>query len=64
LVGLLGRGISPPQGLYLDTKIQYRKAQTHTSMPRAGFEPTILVFEWWKTVGAIDRAALGWTWST
>jgi hypothetical protein len=31
----------------------------HTSMPRAGFEPTILVFERLKTVRALDLAALG-----
>jgi hypothetical protein len=28
-------------------------------MPRAGFEPPIPMFEWPKTVLAIDRAAIG-----
>jgi len=31
----------------------------HTSMPRAGFEPAIPVFEWPKTVRALDGAASG-----
>jgi len=31
----------------------------HTSMPRAGFEPTIPVFERSKTVRALDRAVIG-----
>jgi hypothetical protein len=31
----------------------------HTSMPRAGFEPMILVFGRFKTVRALDRAAIG-----
>jgi len=31
----------------------------HTSMPRAGFEHTIPVFERSKTVRALDRAATG-----
>jgi hypothetical protein len=26
-------------------------------MPRMGFEPTLIVFEWAKTVHALDRAA-------
>jgi hypothetical protein len=36
-VGILGRGIDPAQGLRL-----YR-TQQETSVPRVGFEPTILV---------------------
>jgi len=32
---------------------------THISMPRAGFKPTIPVFERSKTVRALDRAAIG-----
>jgi hypothetical protein len=40
-VGLLGRG----------------NKRTQTSMPRLGFEPTILVFEQAKTVHAGDRVA-------
>jgi hypothetical protein len=31
---------------------------THISMPRAGFEPAIPMFEQLKTVRALDRAAL------
>jgi len=31
----------------------------HTSMPRAGFEPMIPIFERSKTVRASDRAASG-----
>jgi hypothetical protein len=32
-------------GLSLHRTTQHRKTQTHTSVPRAGFEPTIPVFE-------------------
>jgi hypothetical protein len=28
-----------------------------TSMPRVGYEPTILAFEWVKTVHALDHTA-------
>jgi hypothetical protein len=31
--------------------------RTQTSMPQAGFEPTILVFERAKTIHVLDRAA-------
>jgi hypothetical protein len=31
----------------------------HTSMPLVGFEPTIPVFEWPKTVRVLDRVATG-----
>jgi len=31
----------------------------HTSMPRAGFKPTIPMFERLKTIRALDRAAGG-----
>jgi len=31
----------------------------HTSMPRAGFEPMIPVFERLKNVRALDRAVIG-----
>jgi len=44
LVGLLGRGISPAQGLYLHRTTQHRKTLTK-SIPRAGFEPAIPMFE-------------------
>jgi hypothetical protein len=33
LVGLLGRGISPTQGLYLHRTTQYRKSRTHVHAP-------------------------------
>jgi hypothetical protein len=35
----------------------------HTSMPRVGFEPVIPVFERSKTVCALDRAAIGTSYS-
>jgi len=47
LVWLLGREISPVQGVYL-----------HISMPRAVLEPAIPVFEPSKTVRALDREAI------
>jgi hypothetical protein len=49
-----GRGISLSQGRYLHTG---QHKHTQTSMPQVGFEPTIPVFEWAKTVHALDRAA-------
>jgi hypothetical protein len=36
---------------------QTRNKGTQTSMPQVGFEPTIPVFEWAKTVHALDSAA-------
>jgi hypothetical protein len=36
---------------------QTQNKRTQTSMPRVGFEPTIPVFEWAKTVHALDRAS-------
>jgi hypothetical protein len=59
LVGLLGRGISPTQGLYLHRTTQHRKKRGHTSMPRAVFEPAIPMFERQKTERVLDRAATG-----
>jgi hypothetical protein len=59
MLGLLGRGIGPSQGHYLLRAAQHRKMRTHTPMPRAGSEPTIPVFERSKTVGALDRTAIG-----
>jgi hypothetical protein len=41
LVGLLGRGISPLQGLCLHTGQHKHRENTQTSMPRVGFESTI-----------------------
>jgi hypothetical protein len=35
---------------------QTQNKSTQTSMPRVGFELTIPVFEWAKTVHALDRA--------
>jgi hypothetical protein len=52
-VGLLGRGISPSEGHYL----QKHNKRTQTSTPQVGFEPMIPVFERTKTVHALDRAA-------
>jgi hypothetical protein len=59
LVGLLGRGISPTQGLYLHTEQHNTEKRGHTSMPRVGFESMIPVFEQPKTVRASDRLATG-----
>jgi len=59
LVGLLGRGICPTQGLYLHTGQHETEKRGHTSMPRVGFEPTIPVLERSKTVRVSDRAAIG-----
>jgi hypothetical protein len=36
---------------------QTQKKRTQPSMTRVGFEPTISVFEWAKTVHALDCAA-------
>jgi len=36
-------------------KTPHRKTQTHISMPLAGFETAIPVFEWSKTVRILDR---------
>jgi hypothetical protein len=56
LVGLVGRGISPPQGCYLHRTTQTQNKSRQTSMPRVGFEPTIPVFERTKIIHALDRA--------
>jgi hypothetical protein len=57
LVGLLGWGISPaPRPLPTQDNTTQRNADT--SMPRAGFEPAIPIFERPKTVLALDRAAI------
>jgi len=57
LVALLGRGISSSQGLYPHRTTQ--QIRRHISMPRAGFKPTIQVFEISKTVRSLDCAAAG-----
>jgi len=54
LVGLLGRGISPTQGLYPHTGQHNTEKRRHTSMPRAGFEPATPVFERPKIVRALQ----------
>jgi hypothetical protein len=59
-VGLLGRVISPSQGLYLNTGQHKHRINTYThrtSMPSMGFEPTIPASERAKTVHALDRSA-------
>jgi hypothetical protein len=48
----LGGGSAPPKD-----EIYTQNKRTQTSMPRVGFEPTIPVFEWAKTVPALDRVA-------
>jgi hypothetical protein len=56
LVGLHGRGISPaPRPL--STQDNTTQRNRHTSMPRAGFEPAIPMFERPKAVLPLDRAA-------
>jgi hypothetical protein len=52
-VWLLGLGISLSQGCYLHKQNKRR----HTSMPWAGFEPTIPVFQRAKKIHALDPAA-------
>jgi hypothetical protein len=58
LVGLLGRGIGPTQRSNY-TGQHNTETRGHTSMPRAGFEPSIPVFERPKTLRASDGAATG-----
>jgi hypothetical protein len=67
--GLLGRVISSSQGLYLNTGQHKHRINTYThqiSMPRVGFEPTILASKRAKTVHALERAATmtGCDWSS
>jgi hypothetical protein len=56
-VALLGRGISPSQGRYLHIGQHKQNKRIQTSIPQVGFEHTIPVFKWTKTVHALDRAA-------
>jgi hypothetical protein len=56
-VRLLGRGISSPQGLYLNIRYHRQNKHTQTSAPRVEFEPTISAFGRVKTNHASDRAA-------
>jgi len=60
LVGLVGWGISPTQGLHLHTgQHNNTEKRGHTSTLRVRFEPTIPVFERPKTVRASDRSVIG-----
>jgi hypothetical protein len=59
-VGLLGRGISSSQGLYLNIGQHKHRINTYTHqtfMPCVGFGPTIPASERVKTVHALDRSA-------
>jgi hypothetical protein len=56
-VGLLGRGISPPQGRYLHTGQLKQNKRSHTFISREELEPTTPVFQRAKTAHALDRAA-------
>jgi hypothetical protein len=59
-LGLLGRVISPSQGLYLNTGQHKHRINTYTyqtSIPCVGFEPTIPASERTKTLHALDRSA-------
>jgi hypothetical protein len=57
-VGLLGRGISPPQGRYLHTGQHKQNKRPHRCpWLWVWFEPTIPTFEWGKTVHALHSAA-------
>jgi hypothetical protein len=58
VVGLLGRGISPTQGLYLHRTTQHKKTRTHIHAS-SGIRTTIPMFERPKTVRALDRAVSG-----
>jgi hypothetical protein len=55
ILGLLGRVISPSPGRYLHMTTQTQNKRTQTSMPQAGFEPTIPVFERAKMAHALGR---------
>jgi hypothetical protein len=57
LVGLLERGISQPQGLYLHTGHHKENKRTQTSISPVRVEPTIQVFEQAKTVHALYHTA-------
>jgi hypothetical protein len=59
LVGLLGQGNGPMQGLYLHTGQHNTEKCGHASMPQVGFEPMIPVFKQPKTVCASDCWAMG-----
>jgi hypothetical protein len=48
-----------PAARPLPTQDNTTKKNADTSMPRVGFEPTIPVFEWPKTLRASDSSAIG-----
>jgi hypothetical protein len=50
LVRLLGCGISSSQGQYPCRTTQTQKKHRHTSMPRMGFKPSILMCEWYMPI--------------
>jgi hypothetical protein len=58
-IGKTPRTVNQPFARPLPTHktTQTQNERTPTSMPRVGFETTIPVFEWAKTVHALDRAA-------
>jgi hypothetical protein len=58
LVGLLGWGISPTQGVYRNTGQHNTETLRHTSMPRALFEHAISMLKLSYTVHDLDRSAL------
>jgi hypothetical protein len=56
---LLGRGISPTQGLYLQRTTQTQnKRTTQTCMPRVRFKPMMSVLGQEKTADPVDRSAM------
>jgi hypothetical protein len=59
LVGLLGREISPSQGLSIYTRQHNTEKRRYTSMSRAGFQSTFLVFDKTKITYPLDGAATG-----
>jgi hypothetical protein len=63
-VRLLGRGISPSQGRYLNREQQKQNKRTQTSMLQVRIEPTIPVFERSQTVHALARPLWSAKWPT
>jgi hypothetical protein len=55
LVGLLGWGDQSSAKASTYTGQHNTERRRHTSMPRAGFEPAIPMFEWPKTVLALEQ---------
>jgi hypothetical protein len=46
--------VARPQPTHRTTQTQNKRTQT--LLPRVGFEPTTPVFDWTKTIHALDRA--------